>query len=156
MKALNMNSAELGVFFSVIGLTGSLFMYAFAPYLTSKFKDGKLLAAGLVCYVINDLILAFATSVYQLYITLLFIGMATMVSTTSKSILSRQVDPMDVGKIFAILGAFSALIPNVSSPFFTIVYNYTVATMPNFYLFIIICLWLVCLILDIFIDFYLK
>ena len=151
-----MNSAEFGAFFSAIGLTGSLFMYAFAPYLTSKFKDGKLLAAGLVCYVINDLISAFATSVYQLYITLLFVGMATMVSTTSKSILSRQVDPMDVGKIFAILGAFSALIPNASSPFYTIVYNTTIATMPNFFLLISICLWLVCLILDIFIDFYLK
>ena len=151
-----MNSAEFGVYFSAFGLTVSLFMYTFAPYLTSKFKDGKLLAASLVCYIIIELIAAFATSSYQLYTTLLFVGMASMVSTTSRSILSRQVDPMDVGKIFAVLGAFSALIPNVSSPFFTIVYNYTVATMPNFYLFIIICLWLVCLILDIFIDFYLK
>ena len=151
-----MSSAEFGAFSSAIGLTGSLFLYTFAPYLTNRFTDGKLLAAGLVCYIINDLIGAFATSFYQLYGKLLVVGLAIMVTTTSRSILSQQVDPMEIGKIFAVLGALSALIPNISSPFFTIVYNSTLATMPNFFLLFCICMWILCLILNIFIDFYLK
>ena len=155
-KALKMSSAEFGAFSSAIGLAGSLFLYTFAPYLTNRFTDGKLLAAGLVCYIINDLIGAFATSFYQLYGKLLVVGLAIMVTTTSRSILSQQVDPMEIGKIFAVLGALSALIPNISSPFFTIVYNSTLATMPNFFLLFSICMWILCLILNIFIDFYLK
>ena len=150
-----MTSAQFGVFTSISGIFGSLFIYTVVPYLTKKLKDGKLLAAGLVCYIINDLIGAFATSFYQQYGKLLIGGLALMVPTISRSILSQQVDPMEIGKIFAVLGALSALIPNISSPFLTIVYNSTLTTMPNFFLLFSICIWMLCLIWNIFIDFYL-
>ena len=51
--------------------------------------------------------------------------------------ITKSVNPDEVGKIFAIVGTFQALVPFASSPLFGFLYRATVATFPAAFLFLV-------------------
>lgn len=50
--------------------------------------------------------------------------------------ITKNVNPDEVGKIFSIVGTFQALVPFVSSPLFGFLYRETVAFFPAAFLFL--------------------
>ena len=96
--------------------------------------------------------MAYATDMDQLYYGIIIAGFSFGASSINKSLLSKLVDPMDVGKLFAINGAIQALIPFLSNPTFAFIYRNTVDTMPNTFLFISIILWIVMSIMSFIIN----
>ena len=54
-----------------------------------------------------------------------------------RSLITKCVNPDEVGKIFSIVGAFQALLPFGSSPLFGFLYRATVATFPAAFLFLV-------------------
>ena len=62
---------------------------------------------------------------------------------SNRSLITKCVDPDEVGKIFSIVGAFQAFLPFASSPLFGFLYRATVATFPAAFLFLVAALKLV-------------
>ena len=151
-----MTSASFGILSSVLGLSGSAFMYLFVPILTKHFKDSTLLITGLSALVASSLIKAVATNAYHLYTMVIFTGLCSFSLTTTRSILSKIVGPLDVGKVLAVLGALQSLIPFMSSPFFAYIYRSTLATTPNAFIFTEMGLYSLTVIMGIMIKFLLK
>ena len=151
-----MDSASFGILSSIQSLSGSAFMFIFMPILTKHFKDTKLLISGFTALIVAYMIMAFATNSYHLYIMVTFFGLCTLPNTTAKSILSKSVDPLDVGKVLAVLGALQALVPFIFSPFFAYVYRSTLSNMPNAFIFVIIGFWGLAIIKAFIIDFLSK
>ena len=69
-----------------------------------------------------------------------------------RCIISKNVNPNEVGKIFSILAAFQAFIPFITSPFFGMLYRSTVETLPQAYLIVLACLYSICWCVMIYID----
>ena len=51
--------------------------------------------------------------------------------------ITKTVDPDEVGKVFSIVGTFQALLPFASSPLFGFLYRETVAYFPAAFLFLV-------------------
>ena len=85
--------------------------------------------------------MAYATDMDQLYYGIIIAGFSFGASSINKSLLSKLIDPLDVGKLFAINGAIQAIVPFLSSPTFAFIYKSTVATMPHAFLLFSIGLW---------------
>ena len=66
--------------------------------------------------------------------------------------ISKNVNPDEIGKIFSILGALQAFIPFITSPFFGMLYRSTVETLPQAYLIVLACLFFICWCVMIYID----
>ena len=96
--------------------------------------------------------MAYAASMNQLYYGIIIAGFSFGASSISKSLLSKLVDPMDVGKLFAINGAIQALIPFLSNPTFAFIYRKTVETMPETFLLVSIVLWIAMSLMSLFIS----
>jgi hypothetical protein len=57
--------------------------------------------------------------------------------------ITKFVNPNEVGKVFSIVGTFQALVPFVSSPLFGFLYRGTVSYFPAAFLFLVAALKLV-------------
>ena len=55
----------------------------------------------------------------------------------SRSLITKYVEPDEVGKIFSIVGTFQALLPFASGPLFGFLYRDTVAFLPSAFLLVV-------------------
>ena len=140
-KKFKIQMADYASFFSTFGFTGSILVFIGTPYLTQRCKDSTIIFAKFLCSIIFDLMMAYVANMTQLYYGILIAGFSFGASSINKSLLSKLVDPLDVGKLFAINGAIQALVPFLSSPTFAFIYKRTVASMPHAFLLFSIGLW---------------
>ena len=140
-KKFKIQMADYASFFSTFGFIGSIMVFIGTPFLTKRFKDTTIICAKLFCSIIFDLMMAYFTEMNQLYYGIPFAGFSFGASSINKSLLSKLIDPLDVGKLFAINGAIQAIVPFLSSPTFAFIYKSTVATMPHAFLLFSIGLW---------------
>ena len=56
---------------------------------------------------------------------------------SSRSLITKYVEPDEVGKIFSIVGTFQALLPFASGPLFGFLYRDTVAFLPSAFLLVV-------------------
>ena len=59
-------------------------------------------------------------------------------TTMFRSLISKNVDADEIGKVFSVVGVFQALLPFASGPIFGYLYKSTVAFQPNAFLFLVI------------------
>ena len=140
-KKFKIQMADYASFFSTFGFTGSILVFIGTPYLTQRCKDSTIIFAKFLCSIIFDLMMAYVANMTQLYYGIVIAGFSFGASSINKSLLSKLVDPLDVGKLFAINGAIQALVPFLSSPTFAFIYKRTVASMPHAFLLFSIGLW---------------
>ena len=60
-------------------------------------------------------------------------------TTVFRSLISKIVQPDEIGKVFSVLAIFQAMLPFICTPLFGMLYKNTVATQPNAFIFLIIC-----------------
>ena len=68
------------------------------------------------------------------------------ITTTSRSCLTKLVNPSEIGSVLGIVGIFQSLLSIVSKPFYGFLYKSTVAVFPATYLFVSISLFSVALV----------
>ena len=66
--------------------------------------------------------------------------------------ISKAVEPDEVGKVLSFVGALQAFIPIVSAPIFGTIYRNTLETLPQTYLIVIACLWFINFSINVYID----
>ena len=59
-------------------------------------------------------------------------------STIFRSLISKNVQANEVGKVFSVVGIFETLIPFGTAPLFGFLYKSTVAFQPNAFLFLVV------------------
>lgn len=114
-----------------------------------RFQGHKQLLFSLI----NCFFIAFCVNEWMLYIgaaisildatsTTLFRQVSIILSSPnvvyfSRSLITKNVNPDEVGKIFSIVGTFQALVPFASSPVFGFLYRETVSYLPAAFLFLV-------------------
>lgn len=83
---------------------------------------------------------AFVVNEWMLYIGGVIAFLDATSTTMFRSMISKNVHPNEVGKVFSIVGIFQALIPFVASPVFRVLYRNTVKTTPEAFIYLIIAL----------------
>ena len=97
--------------------------------------------------IINHLVMAYATYVWQLYVGIFFGITAFCATTLCRSMITKLVGPYEIGKVFAVNGSIQALMPFAASPTFGLLYRSTVADFPQAFLFLIIAVYLLVTVL---------
>ena len=104
--------------------------------------DEKSLSANFfldsITSVFNLVILAFVQNEWMLYIG----GMVAFLDNTSttmfRSLISKNVNADEVGRVFSVVGFFQALLPFATGPAFGYLYKNTVEHQPNAFLLLVI------------------
>merc|ERR1712029_600290 len=73
----------------------------------------------------------------MLYIGAAFSILDATSTTMFRSLITKYVEPDEVGKIFSIVGTFQALLPFASGPLFGFLYRDTVAFLPQAFLLVV-------------------
>ena len=76
---------------------------------------------------------------------MLYVGGAVAIldatsTTMYRSLITKIVNPDEVGKVFSIVGTFQALLPFMSGPAYNYLYRYTVSYMPSAWIFLVIAI----------------
>ena len=73
-------------------------------------------------------------------------------TTVFRSLISKNVDADEIGKVFSVVGIFQALLPFASGPIFRSLYKSTVENQPNAFLFLIIAIKVLLFIVVLFVN----
>ena len=139
-KRLNWTSVEYTRYTSILGLIGLLSQYIVIPFLVNKIKlrDSTISMLESSTSIINLLILVFVHNDWMLYIGGLISFLETSATTVFRSMISKAVKDDEIGKMFAVVGLFHALLPFATGPLFGYLYSETVEHQPNAFLFLLI------------------
>ena len=141
----------------IIGVVGLAAQYIAIPLLSEKLKlrDSSIIIIDITGCFIQTIILSLIPIAKKSWMPYMGAFIAFL-DTTSYSIIrcmiSKNVRPDEVGKIFSFVGALGEFLPVISSSLFGTIYRSTVDTLPQSYLIVIACLffiyWCVLLYID--------
>jgi PCFT/HCP family folate transporter-like MFS transporter 1/3 len=139
-KQLNWTSMQYTRYTSILGLIGLLSQYIAVPLLANKAKihDSTISLLETFTSIINLFILAFAVNEWMLYIGGLVAFLDAAATTMFRSLISKTVEPDEIGKVFSVVGVFHALLPFATGPIFGVLYMKTVEFTPNAFIFLLI------------------
>jgi len=144
-KQLKWSTIQYTTFTTTLGFIGLFGQYIAVPILSGwlRLHDSTISLIDAVTSFANCFILAFCVNWWMPYVGA---GIALLDNTSTtlfRSLITKCVDPDEVGKIFSIVGAFQAFLPFASSPLFGFLYRATVSTFPAAFLFLVAALKLV-------------
>lgn len=157
-KKLKWTIIEYTRYTTILGMVGVGAQYVVMPILSKYFRlrDTTILLMNVVGCIINHLVIAFATAEWQLYIGICFSILAFCVTTLGRSMISKFVEPHEVGKVFSVVGAIQALMPFAASPTFGFLYRSTVATFPSAFILLVVSVYAVLLVLIMCVHYYMD
>ena len=86
------------------------------------------------------MIIAFAANGSLLYVGGVIAILDSTSTTMYRSMISKNVNSDEVGKVFSIVGTFQALLPFISGPTFNFLYKSTVEDFPQAWVFLVLAI----------------
>ncbi len=125
------------------------------PILCGKFQvhDALVLSITVSCEVISAVIKPFTKTVWQFYLASAVGTLGYCKYAVVRSLMSKCVEPHEVGKIFSVIAVVSATTPIGGNPLFRHLYNYTMSTFPGAFFILFATLQFVAASLSLFIYF---
>ena len=153
-RKLNWDIIDYTKFTLTAGITGMIAQYTAIPLLSEKLKlrDSTIILIDFGGCFIQMIVLALATSTWMVYLSSFIACLESCSYTIIRCMISKAVEPDEVGKILSFVGAFQAFIPIISSPVFGTIYRTTLETLPQTYLIVIACLWFINFCINVYID----
>ena len=134
----------LMMFFSLLTIISQLVII---PILSGRLKirDTSIIIFAMSTSIIGYLIFALCYDLTFLLVGYVFWAFYVNITTTSRSCLTKLVEPSEIGAVLGIVGIFQALLSIVSKPFYGFLYKSTVGSYPASYLFVSISLFSIAL-----------
>ena len=143
-KAEMSDLSYLMMFFSLLTIISQLLII---PILSGRLKirDTSIIIFAMSTSILGYLIFALSYNLTFLLVGYVAWAFYANITTTSRSCLTKLVDPIEVGAVLGIVGIFQSLLSIVSKPFYGFLYKSTVAMFPATYLFVSISLFTIAL-----------
>ena len=153
-RKLNWGIIDYTTYTIVVGMFGMVSNFIITPLLSEKFqlRDSLIAIIDITGHLIQTIILSITSATWMAYLSIFSTISTSGTGQLIRCMISKNVNPSEVGKIFSILGAFQAFIPFITSPFFGTLYRSTVETLPQAYLIVLACLYFICWFVMIYID----
>jgi hypothetical protein len=138
-RKLEFGISEYTRFSTIVGVIGIVAQYITIPLFSEKFglRDSTIILIDIAGCFIQTIILTVATAEWNLYVGACIAFLDATSYSMIRCMISKHVEPDEVGKILAFVGAFQAFIPIISSPIFGTIYRSTVESFPQAYLIVI-------------------
>merc|ERR1712013_18044 len=150
-RKFSWDAKTFGMFISFYGFLGMFAQFFAVPILSKRFKwsDTRIALLGIVGTIIQFIIVCFTpvTMTYLVYVAGVISLFSTCISTTYRSMITKLVGPLEIGKVFSVLAAFQATMPLLGNPTYGFIYKATVATFPGVFLLFSVGLYLLMLVI---------
>lgn len=120
----------------IVGCIGIVTQYVMIPFLSHKvgLRDITITIIDMLTSLVNSLVMAFAVSEWMLYVGACIAFLDSSSSTMYRCIVTKLVDPDELGTILSVIGAVQAFVPIIAAPCFGLLYRNTVDVFPQTYL----------------------
>jgi len=150
-RKFDWNAKTFGGYIGLYGFLGMFAQYVAIPFMsqTMHLHDTTIALIAIVGVIIQHFIACFTpiSMTYLIYIGGVISLLSVCITTTCRSLITKCVSPLEVGKVFSVMGAFQSVVPLVASPFYGFIYKQTVASFPGLFLLISAGLYVVVMIL---------
>uniref|UniRef100_A0A182PGG7 Major facilitator superfamily (MFS) profile domain-containing protein n=1 Tax=Anopheles epiroticus TaxID=199890 RepID=A0A182PGG7_9DIPT len=99
-------------------------------------SDTTVAIVSIACYIVDSLIVGFASSGWMLYLAISLTALKGTDGAALMTICSTILPAGDMAKFFTMALSLTAVVPLVSAPLFTVVYNATIETAPQVFNFV--------------------
>ena len=153
-RKLNWDIMDYTTFTITVGVVGMAAQYTAIPILSEKLKlqDSTIIMLDFGGCFIQMIIMALATTTWMVYLAAFVAFLETTSYTMIRCMISKNVEPDEVGKVLSFVGAFQAFVPIISAPIFGMIYRNTLEIMPETYLIVLACLWFIDFSIVVYID----
>jgi len=139
-RKFSWDMSQFGSYIGIYGFVSIFAQFVVVPFLSQKMKlhDTTIGMLAIVGCIIQSIMLCFTPSgseySWMIYVGSLFSFLSGSITTCTRSLTTKCVGPMEVGKVFSIMGALQAMVPLVAGPMYAFMYRETVETFPGMYL----------------------
>ena len=144
----NAEMSDISYLKMVYSLLNIISQLIIVPILSGRFKfrDTTIIIFAMFTSIIGYLIFALSYDLTFLLLGYVFWAFYANMSTTSRSCLTKLVEPTEIGSVLGIVGIFQSVLSFVSKPFYGFLYKATVSVFPATYLFVSITLFIIALV----------
>eukprot|EP00096_Caligus_rogercresseyi_P009399 TRINITY_DN3188_c0_g1_i2.p1 TRINITY_DN3188_c0_g1~~TRINITY_DN3188_c0_g1_i2.p1 ORF type:complete len:479 (-),score=76.45 TRINITY_DN3188_c0_g1_i2:14-1450(-) len=142
-KKFKWTEIDFSKFMIIFGIQGLLAQFFVIPFLTKRLqmRDATIILLGVAGIFISGFVFAFGNSTEAAYVAgvLGFLGIAIM--TVLRSLVTKCISSDEIGKIFAVIASFQAVVYMLASPIYSMVYKATLDIFPGLVFLVTACLY---------------
>merc|ERR1719348_1649628 len=148
-RKFSWDAKTFGMFIGFYGFLGMFAQFCAVPIISKRFhwSDTRIALLGIIGTIIQFIIVCFTpiTMTYLVYVGGVISLFSVCISTAYRSMITKLVGPLEIGKVFSVLAAFQATMPLLGNPTYGFIYKATVATFPGVFLLFSVGLYLLML-----------
>eukprot|EP00090_Calanus_glacialis_P015112 TRINITY_DN23975_c0_g1_i1.p1 TRINITY_DN23975_c0_g1~~TRINITY_DN23975_c0_g1_i1.p1 ORF type:complete len:391 (-),score=72.69 TRINITY_DN23975_c0_g1_i1:84-1100(-) len=137
-RKFSWDAKTFGMFIGFYGLLGMFAQFVAVPVISKRFKwsDSRIALLGISGTIGQFILVCFTpiTMTYLVYVGGIISFLSVSISTAYRSMITKLIGPLEIGKVFSVLAAFQAMMPLIASPAYGFIYKRTVATFPGVFL----------------------
>merc|ERR1712179_223306 len=127
----------MGIVFGIFTILSLISQLILVPIMSKKLRDTSLIIFALLTSIVGYVIFAMGKTVPVLVIGYSCFAFYASINACSRSIVSKLVEPTEIGALFSMIGITQAVMSLLSKPFFAVLYKSTVALLPGTYLLVV-------------------
>jgi len=159
-RKFSWDHSKFGGYIAVFGIVGIFAQFVVIPFLSGRMglHDTTLGVIAILTCIAQQIIVCFTPAGAEYEWLIYFAGIIAFLSititTTTRSLVTKCVGPMEVGKVFSVMGAFQAMVPLVAGPLYSFIYKKTLKTFPGAFLLFGAALYIVvlCLLISVYLG----
>jgi len=127
----------MGMVFGIFTILSLISQLILIPIMSKKLRDTSIIIFALLTSIVGYIIFALGKTVPVLIGGYSCFAFYASINACSRSIVSKLVNPTEIGALFSMIGITQSVMSLLSKPFFATLYKNTVALLPGTYLLVV-------------------